>query len=129
MLALTAVSFTFLKAKVGMLDNLLDIEVAYSLLKSGDEDLAKDPLDVNYEKLKTDLEVKKLFQISLIYFWAITPRCDLWVLFSILMSHVVKFIQAVVSRFCCKVYPGFTDFGHPPNQHPNQHLEHDFRNS
>lgn len=46
-----------IQAKVGMLDNLLDIEVAYSLLKSGDEDLAKDPLDVNYEKLKTDLEV------------------------------------------------------------------------
>lgn len=67
-LALTVVSFILLKAKVGMLDNLLDIEVAYSLLKSGDEDLAKDPLDVNYEKLKTDLEVKKLFQISLIYF-------------------------------------------------------------
>ena len=54
MLALTAVSFILLKAKVGMLDNLLDIEVAYSLLKSGHEDLAKDPLDVNYEKLKTD---------------------------------------------------------------------------
>lgn len=47
------------KAKVGMLDNLLDIEVAYSLLKSGEEDLAKDPLDVNYEKLNTDLEVNK----------------------------------------------------------------------
>lgn len=44
-----------------MLDNLLDIEVAYSLLKSGEEDLAKDPLDVNYEKLNTDLEVKKEF--------------------------------------------------------------------
>lgn len=40
-----------------MLDNLLDIEVAYSLLKSGEDDRAKDPLDVNYEKLKTDLEV------------------------------------------------------------------------
>ena len=40
-----------------MLDNLLDIEVAYSLLKSGEGDLAKDPLDVNYEKLQTDLEV------------------------------------------------------------------------
>ena len=45
------------KTKVGMLDNLLDIEVAYSLLKSGEDDRAKDPLDVNYEKLKTDLEV------------------------------------------------------------------------
>jgi len=46
-----------IQAKVGMLDNLLDIEVAYSLLKSGESDLAKDPLDVNYEKLETDLEV------------------------------------------------------------------------
>ena len=45
------------KAKVGMLDNLLEIEVAYSLLKMGEDDLAKDPLDVNYEKLQTDLEV------------------------------------------------------------------------
>lgn len=44
-----------------MLDNLLDIEVAYSLLKSGEGDLAKDPLDVNYEKLQTDLEVRGLF--------------------------------------------------------------------
>lgn len=44
-----------------MLDNLFDIEVVYSLLKSGDEDLVKDFLDVNYEKLKIDLEVKKLF--------------------------------------------------------------------
>ena len=49
-----------------MLDNLLDIEVAYSLLKSGEEDLAKDPLDVNYEKLNTDLEVNKyVFFLSL----------------------------------------------------------------
>ena len=40
-----------------MLDNLLDIEVAYSLLKSGEGDTLKDPLDVNYEKLQTDLEV------------------------------------------------------------------------
>lgn len=40
-----------------MLDNLLEIEVAYSLLKMGEDDLAKDPLDVNYEKLQTDLEV------------------------------------------------------------------------
>ena len=44
---------------MGMLDNLLDIEVAYSLLKSGKGDLAKDPLDVNYEKLQTDLEVSQ----------------------------------------------------------------------
>ena len=70
---------------MGMLDNLLDIEVAYSLLKSGDEDLAKDPLDVNYEKLKTDLEVKKLFQISLIF---LSNHTALWPLGSLLSTDV-----------------------------------------
>lgn len=52
-----------------MLDNLLDIEVAYSLLKSGEGDLAKDPLDVNYEKLQTDLEVN----LSLFNFFHLHP--------------------------------------------------------
>ncbi len=40
-----------------MLDNLLEIEVAYSMLKSGDEGSVKDPLDTHYEKLKTDIKV------------------------------------------------------------------------
>lgn len=40
-----------------MLDNLLDIEVAYSLLRAGSDDGSKDPIDVNYEKLKTDIKV------------------------------------------------------------------------
>lgn len=40
-----------------MLDNLLDIEVAYSLLRGGSDDSTKDPIDVNYEKLKTDIKV------------------------------------------------------------------------
>lgn len=42
-----------------MLDNLLDIEVAYSLLRGGNEDGDKDPIDINYEKLKTDIKVKE----------------------------------------------------------------------
>lgn len=48
----------FVKSKVEMLDNLLDIEVAYSLLRSGGQDGDKDPIDVNYEKLKTEIKVK-----------------------------------------------------------------------
>lgn len=47
----------FLQAKVEMLDNLLDIEVAYSLLRGGSDDSSKDPIDVNYEKLRTDIMV------------------------------------------------------------------------
>lgn len=48
------------QAKVEMLDNLLDIEVAYSLLRGGSDDSSKDPIDVNYEKLKTDIKVRRL---------------------------------------------------------------------
>ncbi|EMP24541.1 Poly [ADP-ribose] polymerase 1, partial [Chelonia mydas] len=46
-----------IQAKVQMLDNLLDIEVAYSLLRGGNEDGDKDPIDINYEKLKTNIKV------------------------------------------------------------------------
>ncbi|XP_036406420.1 poly [ADP-ribose] polymerase 1 isoform X2 [Megalops cyprinoides] len=47
----------YIQAKVQMLDNLLDIEVAYSLLRGGAEDNKKDPIDLNYEKLKTLIDV------------------------------------------------------------------------
>lgn len=40
-----------------MLDNLLEIEVAYSMLKGGDE--GEDPIDAHYKKLKTEMEVCK----------------------------------------------------------------------
>lgn len=40
-----------------MLDNLLDIEVAYSLLRGGAQDNENDPIDINYEKLNTKIEV------------------------------------------------------------------------
>uniref|UniRef100_A0A2K6QZB1 Poly [ADP-ribose] polymerase n=1 Tax=Rhinopithecus roxellana TaxID=61622 RepID=A0A2K6QZB1_RHIRO len=46
------------QAKVEMLDNLLGIEVmAYGLLRGGSHDSSKDPINVNYEKLKTDIKV------------------------------------------------------------------------
>ncbi|XP_041832319.1 poly [ADP-ribose] polymerase 1 [Melanotaenia boesemani] len=47
----------YIQAKVQMLDNLLDIEVAYSLLRGGAQDNDHDPIDTNYEKLKTKIEV------------------------------------------------------------------------
>ncbi|XP_077567914.1 poly [ADP-ribose] polymerase 1 [Stigmatopora nigra] len=47
----------YIQAKVQMLDNLLDIEVAYSLLRGGAQDEESDPIDINYEKLKTEIEV------------------------------------------------------------------------
>lgn len=50
-------SLDYIQAKVQMLDNLLDIEVAYSLLRGGTLDDKNDPIDINYEKLKTKIEV------------------------------------------------------------------------
>jgi len=43
-----------LKTKTEMLDNLLEIEVAYSLLKGGDE--GEDPITSHYNKLKCKME-------------------------------------------------------------------------
>lgn len=40
-----------------MLDSLLDIEIAYSLLRESVSSGEKDPLDVHYEKLKASIEV------------------------------------------------------------------------
>ena len=51
-----------------MLDNLLDIEVAYSLLRGGAEDNKKDPIDINYEKLKTKIEVWIFFIPTVLIF-------------------------------------------------------------
>ncbi|XP_052769011.1 poly [ADP-ribose] polymerase 1-like [Mya arenaria] len=42
-----------IKTKTEMLDNLLEIEVAYSMLKGGDE--GEDPIDSHYKKLKTEI--------------------------------------------------------------------------
>lgn len=56
------------QAKVQMLDNLLDIEVAYSLLRGGAEDNENDPIDINYEKLKTKIEVRGFLYSSFICF-------------------------------------------------------------
>ncbi|KAL4239025.1 Poly [ADP-ribose] polymerase 1 [Mactra antiquata] len=43
-----------IKSKTEMLDNLLEIEVAYSMLKGGDE--GEDPVDAHYKKLKTEIK-------------------------------------------------------------------------
>ena len=49
-----------IKRKAMMLDNLLEIELAYSLLKQQSDSVTegKDPIDVQYGQLKTDLEVR-----------------------------------------------------------------------
>lgn len=48
-----------INTKIGMLDSLSEIEIAYNLLKSEDaeEDKNADPIDKHYRKLKTKMEV------------------------------------------------------------------------
>lgn len=46
-----------MQTKTEMLDSLLEIEIAYSMLKA-DVDSDKDPLDAHYEQLKCPMEVR-----------------------------------------------------------------------
>lgn len=45
-----------IKEKTDMLNNLLEIEIAYNLLK-GDSNTEEDPIDLHYKKLKCSMEV------------------------------------------------------------------------
>lgn len=47
-----------IKAKTEMLDNLMEIEIAYGILKGDAKSESKEnPIDVHYKKLCTDMEV------------------------------------------------------------------------
>ncbi len=46
------------KTKTDMLDNLLEIEIAYNLLKTGDaKDMSDNPIDLHYKRLRCDMQV------------------------------------------------------------------------
>ena len=60
-----------IRTKTMMLDNLLEIEVAYSLLKE-EGGSGKDPLDAHYDKLKTDIQVEQQFHVPNM------SMCSLW---------------------------------------------------
>ena len=44
-----------LKAKIEMVELLVDVEIATSLLKQTEEELGKNPIDIRYEKLNSDI--------------------------------------------------------------------------
>lgn len=46
-----------IKSKLDMLESLMEIEVAFNLLKAGDAVKDKDPIDAHYEKLNTEIEL------------------------------------------------------------------------
>lgn len=52
-----AIVVIFAKSKLDMLESLMEIEVAFNLLKAGDAVKDKDPIDAHYEKLNTEIEV------------------------------------------------------------------------
>ncbi len=54
-----------------MLDNLLEIELAYSLMKTDDQSY-QDPIDVHYAKLNTDIEVL----VHIVYVWTRGLKCQ-----------------------------------------------------
>lgn len=54
-----------------MLDNLLDIEVAYSLIKETSD--SEDPLDSYYKKLKTHIKVSFHFLFVKFYHFCVSP--------------------------------------------------------
>ena len=55
-----------------MLDNLLEIEVAYNMLRDeANEGKTKNPIDANYEKLNTDIEVEILMCYHIAYFFVL----------------------------------------------------------
>ena len=50
-----------------MLDNLLEIEVAYNMLRGeATEGKSKNPIDANYEKLNTDIKVTECIGIMIV---------------------------------------------------------------
>ena len=44
-----------------MLESLMEIEVAYSMLQAGDAEKDKDPIDAHFDKLNTKIEVIYIF--------------------------------------------------------------------
>ena len=82
-----------------MLDNLLEIEVAYSLLKGGDE--GEDPIDAHYKKLKTEIKVGLtcciLIDFSIFICWT-NPFVILGVLGLILSLIFYFFYENPVSK-------------------------------
>lgn len=70
-----------LKEKTDMLEALLDMEIAASMLKEGGSDVG-DPIDQNYEKLRTRMEPVDPDDVR-------TPRC--WVSLRLYMNLMMLF--------------------------------------
>ena len=75
-----------------MLDNLLEIEVAYSLLSSSTEESGVDPIDAHYSKLNCDIKVldKKSEEFQIIEKYTKNTHAATHNLFSLELEDVFK---------------------------------------
>ena len=84
-----------------MLDNLLEIEVAYSLLKSGADDAGLDPIDAHFSKLNCGIEVvdKKSNEFEIIEKYVNNTHAATHNLYSLEIEDVFKIERKVeISR-------------------------------
>ncbi len=75
-----------------MLDNLLEIEVAYSLLSSGADESGVDPIDAHYAKLNCDIKVldKESEEFKIIETYTKNTHAATHNLFSLELENVFK---------------------------------------
>ena len=85
------------KSKIEMLDNLLEIEIAYSLLSGGEKDAAVDPIDAHYKKLKTEVEVleRSSEEFAVIQEYVKNTHASTHTQYSLEIEHVFKVARKV----------------------------------
>ena len=84
-------------SKIEMLDNLLEIEIAYSLLAGGEKDSAVDPIDAHYKKLKTEVEVlqQDSEEFAVIQEYVKNTHASTHTQYSLEIEHVFKVARKV----------------------------------
>ncbi|XP_046454174.1 poly [ADP-ribose] polymerase 1-like, partial [Daphnia pulex] len=89
-----------IKSKLEMLESLVEIEVAFSLLKAGDAVKDKDPIDAHYEKLNTEIEVldKVSEEFSVIQTYAKNTHAATHTQYTLEVEEVFKVVRKGESK-------------------------------
>ncbi|EFX75651.1 hypothetical protein DAPPUDRAFT_55885 [Daphnia pulex] len=89
-----------IKSKLEMLESLMEIEVAFSLLKAGDAVKDKDPIDAHYEKLNTEIEVldKSSEEFSVIQTYAKNTHAATHTQYTLEVEEVFKVVRKGESK-------------------------------
>lgn len=98
--------------KIEMLDSLLEMEVAYSLLKTTkeDENTELHPIDLHYSKLNAEIEVldrtSKEFELLQIY--VKNTHAATHTQYELEIMDVSKWVCLHIFIFCCCLFPSLT---------------------